>query len=68
MVQARAALLLGSLLSFALLSPLHGQGVGPQLARAADTDRNGTVSAAEWSSFLKGLEPDKDGFLDKNES
>lgn len=34
---------------------------GPELAKAADADRSGSVSAAEWKAFVDGLEPDEDG-------
>ena len=37
---------------------------GPELAKAADADRSGSVSAAEWQAFVAGLEPADDGRID----
>lgn len=50
-----------------------GQGGGPEadarrtgalLARAADADRSGDVTADEWASFLASLSPDATGAVD----
>lgn len=38
---------------------------GPSVARAADADRSGDVSAEEWRAFLAGLGAADDGALDR---
>jgi Ca2+-binding EF-hand superfamily protein len=38
--------------------------VGPELYKAADADRNGNVSTAEWKAFVDGLGADEDGNIE----
>ena len=39
--------------------------IGLELAKRADANRDGSVPAAEWQSFLDALEVDEDGVVDR---
>lgn len=42
-------------------------GFGPGVAREADRDRNGVVTAGEWKAFVDRLDPDQDGEMTQEE-
>src|SRR5262249_9795263 len=45
--------------------PARGMHGPEHLLRLADEDRDGTITAAEWSRFLAAIDPDNKGVVDR---